>query len=84
MAITEAFGEFRTGKTHIAHTLCGKSEPQMHLLSGPACYVFSYIFQLLVLKTGSQLHCLALEMFLRNPFFIECRLHAILTSAYFQ
>ena len=22
MAITEAFGEFRTGKTQIAHTLC--------------------------------------------------------------
>lgn len=23
MAITEAFGEFRTGKTQISHTLCG-------------------------------------------------------------
>ena len=22
MSITEAFGEFRTGKTHLAHTLC--------------------------------------------------------------
>jgi meiotic recombination protein DMC1 len=22
MAITEAFGEFRTGKTQLAHTLC--------------------------------------------------------------
>ncbi|TRZ02246.1 hypothetical protein DNTS_034024 [Danionella cerebrum] len=25
MAITEAFGEFRTGKTQLSHTLCGKS-----------------------------------------------------------
>ena len=25
MAITEAFGEFRTGKTQISHTLCGES-----------------------------------------------------------
>jgi meiotic recombination protein DMC1 len=24
MAITEAFGEFRTGKTQLSHTLCGK------------------------------------------------------------
>lgn len=23
MAITEAFGEFRTGKTQLSHTLCG-------------------------------------------------------------
>ena len=24
MAITEAFGEFRTGKTQLSHTMCGK------------------------------------------------------------
>ena len=24
MAITEAFGEFRTGKTQLSHTLCGE------------------------------------------------------------
>ncbi|XP_064179937.1 meiotic recombination protein DMC1/LIM15 homolog isoform X3 [Anguilla rostrata] len=30
MAITEAFGEFRTGKTQLSHTLCG--EHQMELL----------------------------------------------------
>ena len=24
MAITEAFGEFRTGKTQLSHTFCGK------------------------------------------------------------
>ena len=24
MAITEVFGEFRTGKTQLSHTLCGK------------------------------------------------------------
>ena len=24
MAISEAFGEFRTGKTQLSHTLCGK------------------------------------------------------------
>ena len=26
MAITEAFGEFRTGKTQLAHTLCVTSQ----------------------------------------------------------
>ncbi len=25
MAITEAFGEFRTGKTQLSHTLCGET-----------------------------------------------------------
>ena len=32
MAITEAFGEFRTGKTQLSHTLCGK------------CYIFFYLY----------------------------------------
>ena len=39
MAITEAFGEFRTGKTQLSHTLCGMYSllyyrPQMKLREG--------------------------------------------------
>ena len=33
MAITEAFGEFRTGKTQISHTLCGMTK--IHFYSRP-------------------------------------------------
>ncbi|XP_043357580.1 meiotic recombination protein DMC1/LIM15 homolog isoform X5 [Dermochelys coriacea] len=51
MAITEAFGEFRTGKTQLAHTLCG--EHQMELLDYVAAkfHEEAGIFKLLIIDS---------------------------------
>lgn len=42
MSITEAFGEFRTGKTQIAHTLCviAQLPAQMGGGNGKVCMSF--------------------------------------------
>ncbi len=41
MSITEAFGEFRTGKTQISHTLCITAQlpPSMGGAGGKAAYI---------------------------------------------
>jgi meiotic recombination protein DMC1 len=41
MAITEVFGEFRTGKTQIAHTLCVKAQMPVSMggCAGKAAYI---------------------------------------------
>lgn len=41
MSITEAFGEFRTGKTQLCHTLCVTAQlpPAMGGASGKAAYI---------------------------------------------
>ncbi|XP_014818993.1 PREDICTED: meiotic recombination protein DMC1/LIM15 homolog isoform X4 [Calidris pugnax] len=51
MAITEAFGEFRTGKTQLSHTLCG--EHQMELLDYVAAkfHEEAGIFKLLIIDS---------------------------------
>uniref|UniRef100_A0A2K6MX95 DNA meiotic recombinase 1 n=1 Tax=Rhinopithecus bieti TaxID=61621 RepID=A0A2K6MX95_RHIBE len=51
MAITEAFGEFRTGKTQLSHTLCG--EHQMELLDYVAAkfHEEAGIFRLLIIDS---------------------------------
>uniref|UniRef100_A0A2K5PZA2 DNA meiotic recombinase 1 n=1 Tax=Cebus imitator TaxID=2715852 RepID=A0A2K5PZA2_CEBIM len=51
MAITEAFGEFRTGKTQLSHTLCG--EHQMELLDYVAAKFHEEpgIFKLLIIDS---------------------------------
>uniref|UniRef100_A0A6Q2ZAP6 Meiotic recombination protein n=1 Tax=Esox lucius TaxID=8010 RepID=A0A6Q2ZAP6_ESOLU len=51
MAITEAFGEFRTGKTQLSHTLCG--EHQMELLDFVAAKFHEEggVFKLLVIDS---------------------------------
>uniref|UniRef100_A0A7N6FCG3 Meiotic recombination protein n=1 Tax=Anabas testudineus TaxID=64144 RepID=A0A7N6FCG3_ANATE len=51
MAITEAFGEFRTGKTQLSHTLCG--EHQMELLDFVAAKFHEEggVFKLLIIDS---------------------------------
>ncbi|KAJ6771662.1 MEIOTIC RECOMBINATION PROTEIN DMC1-LIKE PROTEIN [Salix koriyanagi] len=46
-AITEAFGEFRSGKTQLAHTLCVSTQlpTQMHGGNGKIIYALAYTYE---------------------------------------
>ena len=48
MAITEVFGEFRTGKTQISHTLCGRYYCIHTVLRKPVCRFVSIVSLMLM------------------------------------
>lgn len=46
MSITEAFGEFRTGKTQLSHTLCVMAQLPPSMGGGKFCQCSLYLVQL--------------------------------------
>lgn len=51
MAITEAFGEFRTGKTQLSHTLCGKHHMLSLIHENKGLKFLKYIFLTQIMKS---------------------------------